>query len=590
MSLSEASSPEQVEAASREERELLQVLARQMPLVLGANMIVAPVCFGVMWFIGEGVDLALWLAGMFALIAARLIFLARFRAASLERPRQIRKWRAAFTIGSGASGCLFGLLGFIAADHARPLSSIFALMVLVGMAAGSIASLAAAKWAYPAFAIPTMTPIIVRHWQMGEATGYAIAGFGVIFLLVNLGYARIQRRSLLELIRLRFEKEALIQQIDAARRRSDAANEFKTRILLSAGHDLRQPLYAITLLIETIERHLPQSALRQAQAMRACAQTIDELLDRMLQIARLDSGRSDASLEDIPLQGAFERLMVEFSPEAEARELRLACVPSSLIVRADAHLLTGVLRNFLSNAMRYSSGGKVLMGARRAGAKVRIEVLDQGPGIAPDHIEAIFEPFYQVGNAERSPENGHGLGLAIASGMARMMGARIEARSVPGQGSAFTITLPAGAALARTEAPAVMPTHGVFEGAPLVLVVEDIAIVRETTCELLTAWGCRVISAADAAEAFAAVAAAQEPINCVMTDLRLPGDVDGLEIVRRLRAQRPGPLPAILTTADPAVNRGQAEGVTVLIKPVAPSRLRETLGAMLGQQREAGPS
>lgn len=587
MSLSE---PDRLEAAAREERELLLVLARQMPLVLGASVIVAPVCYGVMKLIGEGVDLSLWLTGMFTLLMTRLASLKRFRASPLASPEQIRNWGAVFTIASGTSGCLFGLLGFLATQPSSPLSSIFALMVLVGMAAGSIASLAAAKWAYPAFAIPTMTPIISRHWEMGGPTGYAIAGFGVIFLLVNLGYARIQRRSLIESIRLRFEKEALIGELEDARRRSDAANDSKTRILLSAGHDLRQPLYAITLLIESVERRLPPDALRQAQAMRSCARTIDELLDRMLQIARLDTGKIEAKLEDVPLKGVFERLMIEFSPEAQARESTLACVPSSLIAKADPQLLSGVLRNFLSNALRYGAGGRVLLGARRQGGDIRIEVLDQGPGVAPEHIEAIFEPFYQVGNAERSPENGHGLGLAIAQGMARMMGAQIEARSRPGKGSAFSIAMQAGAAASPAMTPRAALATEALKDAPIILVVEDVAIVRETTCELLTAWGCRPIAAADGAEALEAAARSREPIDCVITDLRLPGDLDGLEIVRQLRAQRPDHLPAIMTTADPASNRGEAEGVTTFIKPIAPSKLREALAAMLGRRRANDPS
>ncbi len=577
-------------AVEREARELLQVLARQMPLVLGANAVVAPVCFGVMQIISPDLDLRLWLLCMVGLIGLRGVLLLRFRASPLETGAQQEIWRAVFTLGSGASGCLFGWLGFIASDPARPLPSIFALMVLVGMTAGSIASLSAATWTYRAFAIPTMLPIIFRHGEMGGATGLTIAGFGMVFLLVNLGYAKIQQRALLESIRLRFEKEELIQELEAARRKSDAANEAKTRFLLSAGHDLRQPLYAITLLIEAVGRHLPASAERQAAAMRACAHTIDELLNRMLEVARLDAGKGEARLEDAPLQGIFQRLMVEFAPEAQAREVVLTCVPSSLVIKADLHLLTCILRNFLSNALRYSPGGRVLMGARRVGAAIRIEVLDQGPGIAPDHMEAIFEPFYQLGNAERAPENGHGLGLAIAKGMANMMGAPIGVRSRQGQGSAFTITVGAGLIQQAAEAPALFTTPEAAIGRPLVLLVEDVVIVREITCELLTAWGCRVISAADGAQALAAAAQSPEPLDCIITDLRLAGGLDGFAVVRALRQAAASPLPAILTTADPAVGRAEAEGVTVLTKPVAPSRLRETLASALARQPQTRQS
>ena len=585
--MQDAPRQEEQSTDEREEREVLLVLARQIPLVLTANVVIAPLCFVVLLVIGEGLDLRLWLVGMFCLIALRYSLLMRFRASSVVVPAQVRAWRMVFTLGSGASGCFFGLLGFVATYHASPLSSIFALMVLTFMTSGSVASLAATPWTYRAFAIPAMTPTISAHGSMGDASGIAGATLGAIFLLVNLANARIQRRTLIESIRLRFEKEELIQELEAARQKSDAANDAKTRFLLSAGHDLRQPLYAITLLLEAIGGHLPPNAERQAEAMRACAHTIDDLLDRMLEAARIDAGKTEAKLEDAPLQSLFDRLLVEFEPEAEKREVVLKYVDSSLVIETDVHLLTCILRNFLSNALRYSSGGKVLMGARRVGDAVRIEVLDQGPGIAPEHMEAIFEPFYQVGNAERAPENGHGLGLAIAKGMATMMGARIAARSQRHKGSVFTITLQSGARTPAAGTPVLAAPAEAAMGMPLVLLIEDEAIVRETTCELLRAWGCRVIAAADGAQALAAAAQSQDPLDCVITDLRLPGRLDGFAVVRALREKATSPLHAILTTADPAVGRGHAEGVTVLTKPVAPSRLRRTIAAVLDKNPKA---
>ena len=524
---------------------------------------------------------------MVGLIAVRWILLLLFRASSLKGHHDIHLWRMVFVLGSGASGCLYGLLGYIASDSSRPLSTIFVLMVLVGMTAGSIASLSAVEGAYPAFAVPTMSPIIFRHWEIGGVTGLTIAAFGVLFLAVNLGYARIQRRTLLESIRLRFEREELIQELESARQLSDAANEAKTRFLLSAGHDLRQPLYAIMLLIENMRRRAPAGAERETAALRTCARTIDDLLDRMLEIARMESGKAEAHTEDTPLQSIFERLMTEFGPEAQAREIDVTCVATSLVIRTDAHLLTCILRNFLSNALRYSEGGKVLIGARRLGDRARIEVLDQGPGIAPEHMEAIFEPFYQVGNLERAPEKGHGLGLSIARGMATMMGARIDTRSRLGHGSAFGVTVEISAARLEAAAPTPVIAADATLGAPLVLLVEDVTIVRETTRDLLEAWGCRVIDAVDGAQALAAVAQARDTLDCVITDLRLPGALDGLALVRELRRSTSTHLPAILITADPTASRGQTDGVIVLTKPVAPARLQETLLRVTRRREQA---
>jgi len=202
-------------------------------------------------------------------------------------------------------------------------------------------------------------------------------------------------------------------------------------------------------------------------------------------------------------------------------------------------------------------------------------------------MEAIFEPFYQVGNVERAPEKGHGLGLSIARGMATMMGAQIEARSRLGHGSAFGVTVQMGPTRPKTSAPTLAIAIDVRVGAPLVLLVEDVVIVRETTRDLLEAWGYRVIAVADGAQAMAAAAQAGETLACLITDLRLPGALDGLALVRELRRTAPTHLPAILITADPAASRGQAEGVIVLTKPVAPARLQETLLMVVGRLTQA---
>jgi CheY-like chemotaxis protein len=167
-----------------------------------------------------------------------------------------------------------------------------------------------------------------------------------------------------------------------------------------------------------------------------------------------------------------------------------------------------------------------------------------------------------------------------------MMGAKIEARSRLGHGSAFGVTVQMGAARRHIAAPAPVTAPEARIAAPLVLLVEDVAIVRETTRDLLEAWGCRVIDAADGAQALAAVAQAREPLACVITDLRLPGALNGLALVRELRRSVSAHLPAILITADPAASRGQAEGVIVLTKPVTPARLQETLLIVTGRRTQ----
>ena len=168
-----------------------------------------------------------------------------------------------------------------------------------------------------------------------------------------------------------------------------------------------------------------------------------------------------------------------------------------------------------------------------------------------------------------------------------MMGARIDTRSRLGHGSAFGVTVEISAARLEAAAPTPVIAADATLGAPLVLLVEDVTIVRETTRDLLEAWGCRVIDAVDGAQALAAVAQARDTLDCVITDLRLPGALDGLALVRELRRSTSTHLPAILITADPTASRGQTDGVIVLTKPVAPARLQETLLRVTRRREQA---
>jgi CheY-like chemotaxis protein/two-component sensor histidine kinase len=314
---------------------------------------------------------------------------------------------------------------------------------------------------------------------------------------------------------------------------------------------------------------------------------LQELLDALLDISRLDAGVVSPTPIDFRLQALFTRLEASFAPQAERKGVRLRTAPTRLAVLSDPVLLERILLNFLTNAVRYTERGAILLGCRRHGDRVRIEVWDTGVGIAPEHREAIFQEFYQVGNPERDRAKGLGLGLAIAARLARLLGSRIEMRSHPGKGSVFSIELPVGVARAEIETANALAPIESLPGAR-VLVVDDDVLVREAMASLLAQWGCWVTMAATGDEAVAHLSGETEKPDAVLCDYRLPNGETGVDVIARLRAAASREIPAALITGDTAPERlreARQAGHALLHKPVHPAKLRALLEQLLSVSR-----
>jgi signal transduction histidine kinase len=375
---------------------------------------------------------------------------------------------------------------------------------------------------------------------------------------------------------------AVVARIEATRARlaqeqADRESRAKTNLIAAAGHDLRQPLHAVGLLAEALAGRLSDPETRElVERIGASTQELDEMLTALLDRSKLDAGAVRVERERVELRVLFAQLERDFAGPAEAKGLRLRVVPTRLAVESDRLLLLRILRNLVSNAIRYTPTGAVLIGARAHGAEVSIEVRDSGPGI-PDHARVeIFDAFRQLPG---SRGGGLGLGLSIVDGLARVLGHRIELRSAPGRGSTFAVRATRATAAAREAAPAARAAPSPL-AARRVLVVDDDDAVRHATGELLRGWGCEVREAASADEALA-TAADFEP-DLVLADYRLGTGPTGSELVMRLRERAGAQLAAAILTGDSegaSVSGLRAAGFTVLRKPVPPSRLRAMLAA-----------
>ena len=374
-------------------------------------------------------------------------------------------------------------------------------------------------------------------------------------------------------------------ELEASRAEAEAANLGKTRFIAAASHDLLQPLHAARLFTAAMIDRDPRNDL--GGKIDASLGAVESLLDALLDISKLDAGAFKPEKRPFALQPLFDSLATAFAPTATRYGVELTVAPTRAFVDTDPAFLRRILQNLLSNALRYGrSEGKparVLLGCRRAGGSLRIEVRDNGPGIPADKQAVIFDEFVRLQPEDEGPreERGLGLGLAIVDRIARMLDLPVALSSAPGRGSTFSITVPRVPAvkIVLSAAPAPQPLPSI-EAESFVLCLDNEARVREAMAALLGGWGCKVETAASQAEALAAVARAGRLPDLVLADLHLDDGADGLEAVVALREAWGRIVPAALVTADrdPTLRpRARARQVELLHKPVKPASLRALL-------------
>jgi Na+/proline symporter/signal transduction histidine kinase/ActR/RegA family two-component response regulator len=392
---------------------------------------------------------------------------------------------------------------------------------------------------------------------------------------------RLERR-----VRERTEQlERLNQELARAKTEAEAANVSKTRFLAAASHDILQPLNAARLYASALtEAAAGANAGEPANLARnvdASLEAVEEILAALLDISRLDAGATRPEISDAPLAEILRQLEIEFAPMARAKGLKLIFVPSSLNVRSDRRLLRRLLRNLVSNAIKYTLRGKVLVGCRRRGERLRVEVWDTGIGIPLSKQRVVFEEFQRLEQGARAAR-GLGLGLSIVERLGRVLGHDLELRSTSGAGTMVSVTAPRGAASARS-GEAASPRSFEHADEPLndlvVLAIDNEPRVAEGMRALLGKWGCLVATAAGVKDAPAAARAMGAPPDVIIADYHLD-DGDGIEAIGALRAAFGADIPAILATADrsPAArDAAQRARIAVLNKPVKPAQLRALL-------------
>lgn len=407
-------------------------------------------------------------------------------------------------------------------------------------------------------------------------------------------YAAFEHAVLLaEQVRERTEAlQQTLAELHAAKAEAESANRSKTRFLAAVSHDLMQPLNAARLFTSALEEHeLPAASSRLVAHVGRSLTDVEALLGTLVDISRLDAGVLEPDIAPFPVARLLDALAEEFRQPAAARGLALHYVRSEAVVVSDPVLLARVVRNFLTNAVRYTERGRILLGCRRRAGGLEILVGDTGPGIPEAQREAVFQEFRRLDERRHDEDRGLGLGLAIVERIAGILDHPLRLASVPGRGALFTVRVPCG------RVPQAAPRAPAWQGEPLagmrVWVVDDDPGVCEGMAALLAGWGCTVRTAVSAAALEAELDADPDPqapgeaAEVLLVDYHLgEGDPDGLAAARRLRERRPELAVVVITANHEASIRSLTRrlGYGCLLKPVKPLRLRMQLVAL----REGG--
>ena len=442
-----------------------------------------------------------------------------------------------------------------------------------------------------------------QHGLFGYETRLRRKDGSAIYVIMNLllkpdedglveGFvADVTERKLaqLRLLQLNEELEQRVAErtceLREARDAAEAANLSKDKYLAAASHDLLQPLNAARLLISTLrERQLPQNELHLVERAHQALEGAEDLLTDLLDISKLDQAAIKPDIDIYSLDEVLLPLVSEFQSVAAAAGLQLKHYIPRVAIKTDFRLLTRILRNFLSNACRYTDQGAVLVGARMRAGALRIEVWDTGRGIPEEELQAIFLEFNQLGIGRSAKRSGVGLGLAIVDRIASMLGYQVLVRSMPGRGSVFSIDVPLAEAMPRERvaAAAIVPQLGDPLPGRRLLVIDNEESILLSMAALLEQWGCTVLTATDEQSAMTALDGVAP--DAILADYHLDHGLTGWDVVLAVRGRFNQALPAVMITADRSDQcRQQLQGcgVPVLNKPVKPGKMRSVLSHLL---------
>ena len=530
----------------------------------------------------------IWLAAVTVVLSFQILLSLRHRH---HVDSDYRFWAFGFTALAFISGILWGGGVVAIAASGGTDTELLVLMVSSGIAAGAGLSYGSFLPTFYARFLPTNLPYVAWSIFQGDVLHLFLALFAVVFMAGIMQLVRQYNRTVVEMLRLRFENVDLVRELRQQTEAANLANITKSRFLAAASHDLRQPVHALNLFVGALQGYnMDAGAQRIVKQIDGSIAALDNLFISLLDISKLDAGIVSLEPRGFRIQPLLERVCRDHTAEANAKGVDLILQPCSLAVHADPILLERILRNLVSNAVRYTVKGRVVVGCRR-GKRLSIQVWDTGPGIAMEEQQQIFQEFYQIGNPERDRQEGIGLGLAIVKRLDALLGCELALVSKVNSGSVFKIAIALAdqTPIADDAVDAPKP-DGAVRG--LILVIDDEGAIQEAMRSLLTSWGHDVIVAGSGDEILEKTVHVSIRPDLIVCDFRLRKGENGIEVIQRLHSEYNHEIPAVLITGDTAPDRlkeAQESGLPLLHKPIHNSNLHMTIDNLLRHSASGDP-
>lgn len=521
--------------------------------------------------------LALWFLALTLSCAARLLLAWRFRRSDIALERYAR-WGHYYVLAIVSTSLVWSSTLWVLASPAHLEYEMLFLTVLVAMCIGASHASTSYLPAGQAYTIPAMTIMVIFCLLKGTPVFYGLAILGTLYAVMMNVVGKDSNKRFLEIQRLRYE---LADKKEEAER----ANIAKSKFLAAASHDLRQPLHALTLFTTALKEKISYPEVAKiVDNIDKSVEALQGLFNALLDISKLDAGSLQIEKHNVALANVLSPIVTEFRAEANKKGLQLKYSESLEHVETDPALLSRILRNLVSNALRYTENGSITIATSVAGDTVELSVADTGRGIPKEKQTEIFKEFVQLHNPERDREKGLGLGLAIVHRLITLLGYRLRLESAPHRGSCFTIELPRAEPVVLEEhddrVVELEGTHTTANAELNVLVIDDEAAVREGAITLLETWQYKVLACADVDSCIAEIREKHFNPDVILADYRLQKNKTGVDAIEEINRFLGKKVNAAIITGDTAADRireAESSGYLIMHKPFKPMQLRAFL-------------
>lgn len=560
----------------------IKLLAAQRTLLWAGNLSAATIAAYVFWQGGQSPAAIYWLCAHYLLALFRFWDIRRYRRGFLKTRQQRERWLLQYCIASGLSGCTWGSVGFLYLDFGQPGFAAFVMVTMLGVATAGLPALIAHFPSYVTFATPNILGLSLCLFLQGDEFASSLAALIFLYWCLCMGFGYNMSEATAKSIHTERKMAELYEEVSAAKEEIERISEDKSRFMAAISHDVSQPLYSMMLFMQTLKAKLDtDDQLQLLGRLENSTLSLREMFNSMLEVARMEQGMVDRHDTSFPIARVFDNLESEFQVQAEEKNLKFEVdVDTNTIVHTDSVLLARILRNLISNSIKYTETGFVRVSVEGRSEHVYVRVEDSGYGIPPEEQRNIFREYVQIEVPDRRGAKGLGLGLSVVWRLVKFLALELTLESELGKGSIFTITLPLGKEMpeeygGKTAFSDTEDLDGLH-----ILILEDNYAVRGGLTALLQSWGCITTDSEFVSELKEKLKKEIRPPDLLISDYRLPGDEDGVTAAHQIRAVTDPLLPVIIVSGDgtrDVLDRVKKCKLTFLPKPVIPTELKTAI-------------